>query len=121
VTDADQEKAAMQIQNACNMHGKKKQKKAKDPNRDQSEQTGKLAEEAQQRQPVSPESDDNHTKGGKDGTAKAKGRIEDASQSDGRKLPGNKETEGSRKGMEEGNKRYHHRENAGGSEGRCEI
>merc|ERR1712194_595145 len=44
VTDADQEKAAMQIQNACKMHGKKKQKKATNPNRDQSEQTGKLAE-----------------------------------------------------------------------------
>ena len=88
MTDADHEKAAMQIQNACKMHGKMKQKQANDPNKDQSEQTGKLAEAAQRRQPVSPERDENHTKGGKDGTAKAKvkGRIEDATQSDGRKL-----------------------------------
>merc|ERR1712160_184564 len=69
VTDADQEKAAMQIQKAAEVKGKKK-RKAKDPNKDQGEQTGKLAEAARQRQPVSPERDKNLAKGGKDGAAK---------------------------------------------------
>merc|ERR1712194_1006155 len=47
VTDADREKAALQIQNACKMDGKKIQKEAKDPNKDKSEQTGKSAEAVQ--------------------------------------------------------------------------
>merc|ERR1712194_862019 len=45
--DADREKAALQIQNACKMDGKKIQKEAKDPNKDKSEQTGKSAEAVQ--------------------------------------------------------------------------
>merc|ERR1712194_819189 len=45
--DADREKAALQIQNACKMDGEKIQKEAKDPNKDKSEQTGKSAEAVQ--------------------------------------------------------------------------